>query len=665
MNRRTRLIFLALSFIALLIVGRWVTHSFDFAVTQFWFTSGLFLLILLSLIDQPNFSKDANIFINALTAWMSLILIAPDDRGWVWWTFFCFTTYLIVSSYILIWIRKMELKDEYFVIAIFARVNRELGKPETIFSVYFIWGAVRQFGVNTIEFDALLTYWMAFMILNMPAFASTLNKIFEFKQTSITHDEGSILNLIDPRVAEVLLPTDFPEELIGKEVTIYSPKKQRIGGGVFIDERIISGSRVGRIVITSTTVKWRQISDTSKGKSIIQLLPSTENIEKEKAISVVGRGTTIGNLIFYLNPTIKLQEGEITYIQNENNQNVFYQVVAAIITEELSNEGNLLQSVKVSACQLGLWNDTKKTFSPYSWVPPLGQLIYQGINIKIDATSLSKEYSVVGTVPNSNFPVHVYLEDIVTHNTAIIGVTGSGKSYLAFHLIESLINHGIKVMILDLTREHYQYLYKYKPFPLTKSADVTTWLSTPDAPRLAIHQFATSTSFPATTCEFTRAAFDILSTTKLKAGKNLPAKLCIVFEEAHSLIPEWNQVSVQSDKDHVNNTARLILQGRKFGLGSILITQRTANVTKTILNQCNTIFALQSFDQTGLEFLKNYMGDEYSGALSRLPQRQAILVGKSSSSQKPIIFQIDNYQDRWEEPKEEAVGSPIIQTSTE
>lgn len=653
MNRRTRLIFLALSFIALLAVGRGVTHSFEFAITQFWFTSGLFLLILLSLIDQPNFSKDANIFINSVTAWMSLILIIPVNRDWVWWTFFSFTTYLIVSSYILIWIRKQDLKDEHFLVSFFARTNREIGRPEAIFSTFFIWGAIRQFGINTMEFDALLSYWIVFMILNMPAFAIALNKLFEPRQKAQSNDKGNILKLIDPRVAEVLLPTDFATELIGKEVTIHSSDREKIGEGVFIDERIISGSRIGKVVVTLTTDKWKRISDTSKGRSIIQLADTKENPEKEKAISVVDKGTTIDNLIFYLNPIIKLQDGEITYIQNECNEKVFYQIVAAIITEELSNEGNLLQSVKVTASQLGLWNDTTKKFSPYSWVPPSGQLVYQGKNIKVDTSNLSKEYSVVGTVPNSNFPVNTYLEDIVTHNTAIIGVTGSGKSYLAFHLIEALIAKEIRVMILDLTREHFQYLHKHNPYILKQSSDVKTWLTTEGTSSLAIHQYATATSFPATTCEFTKAAFEILSASKLTAGKNLPAKLCIVFEEAHSLVPEWNQVSVQSDKDHVNNTARIILQGRKFGLGSILITQRTANVTKTILNQCNTIFALQSFDQTGLEFLRNYMGDEYSGALSRLPQYQAVLVGKASSSQKPIIFQIDNYKDRWEGPAED------------
>jgi len=660
MNKRARLIYLTISLITLVVVGRLLTHSFYFVISQFWFTSGLLLLILLSLIDQPNFSKDSNIFINGVTAWMSLMLIVPEQRNWIWWSFFSLSSYLITSSYVLIWIRKKELNEEPFLIAFITRINREIGKPETIFSTFFIWGAVRQFGINTFEFDALLTYWMVFMILNMPAFASAINRIFELPLSPISKNEGNILKLIDPKVAEVLLPTEFPDSLIGKEVAIFSSNdKEKLGEGVFIDERVVSGSRIAKVVVTLMTDQWKKISDTSKGKSIIQLVNSKDCPQKENPISVVDKGTTIDNLIFFLNPHIKLGEGEIIYLENENKEKVFYQIVTAVITEELTTEGNLLQSVKVTASQLGLWNDSNKKFSPYSWVPPSGQLIYQGKSINVNTVELSDEYAIVGTVPNSNFPVHTFLDDIVTHNTALIGVTGSGKSYLAFHLIESLLRKEIKVMILDLTREHYLYLHKHNPYILKNSSDVKAWLTTSDTSNLAIHQFATAISFPASTYEFTKAAFDIISSYKLTAGKNLPARLCIILEEAHSLIPEWNQVSVQGDKDQVNNTARIILQGRKFGLGTILITQRTANVTKTILNQCNTIIAFQSFDQTGLEFLRNYMGDEYSGALSRLPQRQAVLVGKSSSSQKPIIFQIANFQDRWEGPTDEDDGNGI------
>ena len=120
------------------------------------------------------------------------------------------------------------------------------------------------------------------------------------------------------------------------------------------------------------------------------------------------------------------------------------------------------------------------------------------------------------------------------------------------------------------------------------------------------------------------------------------AKLCLVFEEAHSLIPEWNSVVDEGDKKAAMGTARAILQGRKYGLGCLLITQRTANVTKTILNQCNTIFAMRNFDETGKEFLSNYFGYDYTKILSSIPERQAIVFGKASSCENPVLIQFNN-----------------------
>lgn len=239
------------------------------------------------------------------------------------------------------------------------------------------------------------------------------------------------------------------------------------------------------------------------------------------------------------------------------------------------------------------------------------------------------------------------VSDSVTHNTALIGVTGSGKSYLAFHLIEAYLEQGIKVLILDLTRQHWQFLQQRLPTALKTAADVARWLSSDS--NLAIHQFAAaSTGFPSATAEFAHECFKWLEQhSTLQAGVNSPAKLVIVLEEAHSLIPEWNQVAQQTDTQQVNRTSRVVLQGRKFGMGTLLITQRTANVTKTILNQCNTIFALRSFDQTGLDFLRNYMGEEYAQSISTLPDRTAILVGKASSSARPIILRVSDFGSRW------------------
>ncbi len=92
-------------------------------------------------------------------------------------------------------------------------------------------------------------------------------------------------------------------------------------------------------------------------------------------------------------------------------------------------------------------------------------------------------------------------------------------------------------------------------------------------------------------------------------------------------------------------SARAILQGRKYGLGCLLITQRTANVTKTILNQCNTIFAMRTFDDTGKDFLGNYIGSDYAAVLPSLQPRHAIVFGKASSCENPVLVRLNDQND--------------------
>jgi hypothetical protein len=120
------------------------------------------------------------------------------------------------------------------------------------------------------------------------------------------------------------------------------------------------------------------------------------------------------------------------------------------------------------------------------------------------------------------------------------------------------------------------------------------------------------------------------------------AKVCLVLEEAHSLVPEWNSTVNEAERSAVNGTARAILQGRKYGFGCLLITQRTANVTKSILNQCNTIFGLRIYDATGMGFLENYVGPAHSRLLASLPDRHAVVFGRASSCNAPIILELND-----------------------
>jgi hypothetical protein len=108
----------------------------------------------------------------------------------------------------------------------------------------------------------------------------------------------------------------------------------------------------------------------------------------------------------------------------------------------------------------------------------------------------------------------------------------------------------------------------------------------------------------------------------------------VLFE---NLNPETNHAC--------NGTAKVILQGRKYGLGSFVVTQRTANISKSILNQCNTIFALRVFDDTGKQFLENYIGSDYANVLPTLEERHCIAVGKAMRLKQPIILKLNNMEN--------------------
>jgi uncharacterized protein len=646
MRRRYRIIYLTLSLVIMVVIGRIITNDFEFLLTQFWFTSGLFLLVLLSLVDQPFFSRDSNIFINGVTGWIALLLVTIDHRDGIWWLFFVWSLYLILSSYIIMWVKTKEFSPDIPAIKFSSNLNKYIGRPESLFSAFFIWGAIQQFGMDSGEFSALLLFWIVFMIINLPGISRVIDNILDSEIKDGKEIQGILLNIISPRVAEVSFSSELPNDLVGKSVTIKADDKE-LGTALIIDDRIVAGRRRGRCAIINMKEQWKAISTGDNKNVEIKINKNQDELNGgDLPISVVDVGTDLGKLVINTHPDMDLQEGEVLWTIYKNETRAFYQVINAKISQQSLEEKNISQNVTVAAGHLGIWNSNECIFEPIPWVPGAGHLVYKASENTIIDIKLPAGQVEVGKVPNSNFPIHVNIEDIITHNTAIIGVTGSGKSYLAFHLIEEMANKGIKVLILDMSRQHWIHLERLDPFPITNKDGVKDWFE--GEKNIGIHQFAIDDhSYPNTTCGFVEEAFKKLSETKLTAGKNEPAKLCIIFEEAHSLIPEWNQVAHKDDTNFVNRTARLILQGRKYGMGCMIITQRTANVTKTILNQCNTIFAMQSFDQTGLDFLRNYMGEEYSQAISTLPTRHAILVGKASSSARPIIFNIQDMSKRW------------------
>jgi DNA helicase HerA-like ATPase len=109
------------------------------------------------------------------------------------------------------------------------------------------------------------------------------------------------------------------------------------------------------------------------------------------------------------------------------------------------------------------------------------------------------------------------------------------------------------------------------------------------------------------------------------------------MEEAYDFIPESTFGQQDFGQPAVSRISQLVLKCRKHNVGFFIITQRTALVSKTILHQCHTIIALQSFDETTKNFMSSYINQKYLENMSILLRYRAIVVGKGSSCDKPVI----------------------------
>jgi DNA helicase HerA-like ATPase len=116
----------------------------------------------------------------------------------------------------------------------------------------------------------------------------------------------------------------------------------------------------------------------------------------------------------------------------------------------------------------------------------------------------------------------------------------------------------------------------------------------------------------------------------------------IVLEEAHTIVPETAGAGFDFDTQWVvGRIGQIALQGRKYGVGLLVVTQRTALVSKTILSQCNTFLTHSLIDQTSLGFLESVYSNQHTRLIPNLPDFQFLGYGKALRADRPILLQRD------------------------
>jgi len=140
-----------------------------------------------------------------------------------------------------------------------------------------------------------------------------------------------------------------------------------------------------------------------------------------------------------------------------------------------------------------------------------------------------------------------------------------------------------------------------------------------------------------------RMCFESLQRYRKIHASTLPTVL--VMEEAHTFVKRY-----RDDSDDSNLTAiccqifeKIAREGRKFGLGLVLSSQRPSELSPTVLSQCNTFLLHRISNDRDQELIHKLVPDNLRGLLRELPSlpsQNAILLGWAS--ELPVMVRMND-----------------------
>jgi hypothetical protein len=710
LSQGARLVILALYGLLLIAVckylfGTWLPPTPEKGL---WFYAAVAHLLLGTLLLSPYFTKPVDAVSDAVIAALILLEISGPvhdlhDPTAVYFLggLFAYYAAIVVFGATAMATRQARSARGRQLARAFYLLSTEMGETPLVFSLLFFFAVFTFHVEDLLEFATLTAMWIVIVPLRLfENIAALAKEIYEiWSHTTVYSTLAEPYARKEPNLLLLRRTGETTALAFGEVISMRHTAAEPVVHGMVLDEFQLAEERwircMGLTGQLPATLQ-QQLERATARSSVLTLsgLADQPTIDaafqqcrvyprRADLIGFVAPNTDIATLRFEItNTMIEIGEGQLVDVMI-GTKSVLYQVLNGFTQEEILAQKNTYGYARGSAKKIGTWNGGQQRFEHTRWIPQLNEPVFLQ-----KARTAPDIAAAIGFFPNTQYPVTIDVNELVTHNTAILGILGVGKTFLALELVERMLLARIKVIALDLTNQYAAQLTPYYD-SAAEQANMNTLRATGPPGKLnmrmnvaeggSVEAFRTElrlqlTAFMADANALMRiynpTSFEIWrQDAKLFSGQAAmvqltpteitsiitevaldlcsgqiteQARLCIVFEEAHSLIPEWNAVAYDGDKAATNRTAKAILQGRKYGLGCLVITQRTANVTKTILNQCNTLFGLRVYDATGMEFLSNYIGNDYSSVLSTLENRHAVVFGRASSCSDPVLVRLND-----------------------
>ena len=148
----------------------------------------------------------------------------------------------------------------------------------------------------------------------------------------------------------------------------------------------------------------------------------------------------------------------------------------------------------------------------------------------------------------------------------------------------------------------------------------------------------------------------------------------LICDEAHLYLPTKEDADTVQ-KQALHSFERIAKEGRKYGVSILAVSQRPADVSRTILSQCNNFIVLRLTNERDKGLIKNLLPDSLKSTIEFLPLLdvgEALAVGdaillpsklildKPSKEHQPISA-TKNFWDEWDshKPDNESISNAI------
>ncbi len=138
-----------------------------------------------------------------------------------------------------------------------------------------------------------------------------------------------------------------------------------------------------------------------------------------------------------------------------------------------------------------------------------------------------------------------------------------------------------------------------------------------------------------------------------RVQEKLKLPVLLVLEEAHNFVP--GRANTPAEERSIAITKQIAQEGRKFGIGLVMISQRPSRLDETTLSQCNSYIIMRLVNPADQNFVRKViesLGEDEARLLPDLDVGEALLSGQLINF--PVLVRIKPPESQGEREEEDA-----------